>query len=77
MGRSDYLFPDSAFLEGMGSAFDMFGSLAQYNSSGSSEEADVRALRSDWTIAGDDLWRAFLQIIELTDDKLAGTSAAL
>jgi hypothetical protein len=58
MGRDDYLFPETTFVEGLGSAIDLFGALARYNSSRGEREADLRALRSDWGAVAEYLWLA-------------------
>ena len=41
---------------------DLGGTFDAYNYSDSVEEADVRALRSDWTHVGHDLFRAARQV---------------
>ncbi len=49
---SDYLFARPSFLEGMARALDIGNTLQEYNSSPSPEEADVRAIGSDWESVG-------------------------
>jgi hypothetical protein len=53
-----FLFADFGFFEGMGRVLDLTGTMVGYNSSPSREEADRRALNSDWEIIGDDLRNA-------------------
>ena len=69
MGRSDFLFPDASFAEGAGSAFDLLGSLAQYNAASDAAEADVRALRADWSAVGDYLWLALLRASKEANER--------
>jgi hypothetical protein len=54
--RSDFLFPNSTFLIGMGSVFNIAGNYFEYNYSNSEEEADINALKSDWGIIGQDMF---------------------
>ena len=55
---TSFLFARPSFLEGLARIFDFGGSLNQYNTSATPEEADKRALRSDWLAVGDDMRRA-------------------
>lgn len=52
---SDFLFVRPSFTRGLARAFDLFGSLDCYNWSRSGEEADGRAMASDWSAVGSDL----------------------
>ncbi len=52
------LYPKSSFLEGVGRLADFTGSLNEYNMSKTPEEADARAIRSDWKAVGIDLLAA-------------------
>ena len=56
--QSTRLFAIPDFAQGVGSLFDVFGTLNQYNNAESPEEADYEALRSDWQAIGDDLRQA-------------------
>ena len=60
MGRSDFLFATPSFLTGAGRALDLFASLEaySYNMSHTPEEADTRAIASDWCVVGSDLSKA-------------------
>ncbi|GMV84455.1 MAG: hypothetical protein AMXMBFR80_03130 [Dehalococcoidia bacterium] len=69
MGRSEFLFPDTSFAEGAGSVLDLFGELAQYNTSRTEREADLRALRSDWAAVGDYLWIALAKTAATLSEK--------
>ena len=53
--RSDFLFPQPSFLQGIGSVFNISGIFFDYNYSSSDQEADSRAIASDWGVAGEDL----------------------
>jgi hypothetical protein len=45
---TDFLFPKSSFLTGAGSIFNVKGNYYLFNFSKSDEEADSKALESDW-----------------------------
>lgn len=47
-----------SFLEGMARLFDFGGTLNHYNYSSSEEEADYRAILSDWRHVGNDIRKA-------------------
>jgi len=55
---SCFLFADPSFLSGFGTVLDVGGTLNMYNGSASEEEADNRALASDWAVIGKHLRRA-------------------
>ncbi len=48
MGGSDFLFVRPSFFNGMARVVDIFAELDDYNVSATPEEADARALKSDW-----------------------------
>ena len=56
MGYSLYVEP--SFGEGVARLVDMTGVLNEYNYSRSAEEADYRAIASDWEAVGLDIWTA-------------------
>ena len=56
--RSDYLFPMPSALSGIARILDIGGNYTSYNRSASPEEADSKAIYSDWAIVGQDLTRA-------------------
>ncbi len=56
---TNILFPKSGFLKGMARVFDLFGTLNNYNTSESAEQADAKAIYSDWISAGNDLRNVF------------------
>jgi len=50
-----FLFAGFGFFEGMGRVLDITGTMVGYNGYPTIEEADNRALFSDWQTVGDDL----------------------
>ena len=50
------LYARPSFIEGMARALDMGGTLNEYNSSLSGEEADAIAIWSDWAAIGQDMY---------------------
>lgn len=53
-----FLFGSFGFFEGMGRVLDLGGTMVVYNESPTTEEADNRALNSDWQAVGNDLKNA-------------------
>lgn len=53
--RTDILFARSSFLSGVARVLDIFGTFDRYNVSRTPEEADARAIASDWQMVGYDL----------------------
>jgi hypothetical protein len=60
---TNFLFADPSFLSGLGSVLDLGGTLVEFNQSRSGQEADARALASDWAVAGKDV-RAAMRLCE-------------
>jgi hypothetical protein len=58
---TDFLAPESGFVEGMGTVLNICGNYYTYNYSPSDEEADATALRKDWESIGQDFRRALIQ----------------
>jgi hypothetical protein len=54
----DYLFARPSFKEGVARILDLGSTLNVYNNSKSSEEADCKALESDWWAVGNDMRNA-------------------
>ncbi|MBI4827474.1 MAG: hypothetical protein HY804_01465 [Nitrospinae bacterium] len=52
---TDYLYAHPSFLGGMARVLDIFGVFTAYNYSRSPQEADARAIHSDWLAVGKDL----------------------
>ncbi|MCG6534491.1 MAG: hypothetical protein L7F78_07335 [Syntrophales bacterium LBB04] len=53
-----FLFASPSFLQGFGSAMDLGATLVEYNQSTTPQEADARAIASDWAVTGKDIRRA-------------------
>lgn len=53
--RTDFLLPKNNFWIGMGSILNLAGSYFEYNYSRSENEADLKALISDWDNVGGDI----------------------
>jgi len=53
--RTDFLFARPSFWSGVGRLLDLWGKFDDYNVSQTTQEADMRALYSDWRITGQDL----------------------
>ncbi len=53
--RADFLYARPSFWSGVGRALDLWGKFDDYNVSRTTEEADMRALYSDWRIVGQTL----------------------
>jgi hypothetical protein len=52
--RTDHLFTKRNFWTGLSSILNVFGGDKKFNTSRSSQEADIKALRSDWEMIGQD-----------------------
>jgi hypothetical protein len=51
----DLLYSRPSFFEGAASIMDIGGTLVEYNSSPSADEADVNAIRAAWRQVGEDM----------------------
>lgn len=58
MNKSDFLFAMPDFLGGVSRVLDLGSTMNIYNDSDSPEEADYKAMSSDWQVTGDDIRRA-------------------
>lgn len=56
--ETDFLFARPSFFSGAARVLDIGGVFSEFNFSRSSEEADFRAILSDWRAVGSDLQRA-------------------
>lgn len=61
--KTDFLLATMTRLTGAGNVFNLWGSFYDYNYSATPEEADARALFSDWAVVGDDI-RTVLRSID-------------
>ncbi len=49
------LFAEPSFLQGFSSIIDLGGTLQEYNTSRTENEADINALLNDWLAVGNDI----------------------
>lgn len=61
---SGFLFATPSFWQGVASVLDIGGTLVEYNGSATTEEADYRAIASDWAITGKDIQAAMESFAE-------------
>lgn len=64
--RTDSLFPKRNFWSGFSSVFSVFGNQNKFNTSKSGQEADYKALKSDWGMIGKDIQNAMNSDFKLT-----------
>lgn len=55
------LFATPSFIGGIAAVFDLGSTLTNYNFSNTPEEADFKALRSDWVTVGTDIREAVIE----------------
>jgi len=53
--KTDFLFQKNNALVGAASAFNLAGNFFDYNTSGTENEADMKAIENDWGVVGQDL----------------------
>lgn len=61
--KTDFLFSKPSFLSGAGSVLDIFGRPGPFNYSRSGEEADCKALYSDYGMIGQDIEDAIVVFV--------------
>jgi hypothetical protein len=59
--KSDFLVSAPSVLSGAGRLLDWYGFLNTYNSSRTPQEADAKAMFSDWRIVGQDIDDAIVE----------------
>ena len=59
-----FLFAHPSFLQGFSSVLDLGGTLVEYNISITPQEADSRAIASDWAITGKDFKAAIKNLVK-------------
>ena len=59
--KSDFLFAQPSLASGVARVFDLFGQFDEYNRSETPEEADAKAIASDWLVVGQDIADAIEQ----------------
>jgi hypothetical protein len=57
-GCSDFLFPKSTFVIGMGSVLNIGGNYFEFNSSKNELEADMFAIKNAWECVGNEIRQA-------------------
>lgn len=60
--RSGRLFARPSFLEGYARAIDLGGTLTEYNRNQTGEEADEKAISTDWLAVGDSISSAMQSV---------------
>lgn len=80
-GLTSYLYATPSFVEGFSRLIDFGGTLEEYNSAFSSEQADQIAIASDWLVVGDDI-RSAMDLsadeqLEITDSLIIEAREAL
>lgn len=68
--KTDYLLPKNNFWVGMGSILNIAGSYFEYNYSKSDNEADLKALTSDWDNVGEDIRKSKISFEKKNKHKL-------
>lgn len=66
---TDFLFAMPSFLRGAAHVLDIGGTLDNYNRSVDGDEADRRALQSDWNAVAGDMWYGVKQIEQEIEHK--------
>jgi hypothetical protein len=61
---TDFLTSKSSYITGIGTVFNLAGNYYDFNYSQSTDEADRRAIESDWKMVGKDLKDIFKEIIK-------------
>ena len=59
MSYASLLFAPTGFVTGVASVLDFGGTLSEFNSCLTGEQADRLALQSDWASVGQLMWEAF------------------
>ena len=65
MSYSGFLYARPTAAEGVGRILDVGGTLTEFNTSLSDQQADRIALRLDWKAVGADLATLFLQVLDV------------
>jgi hypothetical protein len=71
LNETGFLFTNPSFITGFGNVIDPSGSTLMYNIASSTNEADLRAIASDWAMVGADIENAtktFEKEQDQTDD---------
>ncbi|MFS1663360.1 hypothetical protein [Streptococcus sp. zg-JUN1979] len=59
--KTTFLVAENSFFKGMARVLDVGSTRNKhaYSASKSAEEADTRAILNDWSMVGQDIWRAY------------------
>jgi hypothetical protein len=57
--RTDFLYPTNGFLIGVGNVLNLAGNYYSFNYSSTDEEADSKAIESDWGMIGQDIHKVY------------------
>jgi hypothetical protein len=68
--RTDFLFANPSILSGIARILDLFGVFDFYNASRDGNEADFRAIYSDWSVVGNDISTAVHSVRNNPDQML-------
>jgi len=66
-----FLVPRSSYFTGAGTIWNISGFYYRYNRSQTPAQADMRALRSDWRMVGQDIASALCDLEEVVDTENA------
>lgn len=61
--RTDSLFPKRNFWSGLSSVIGISPDTNKFNASKSNEEADFKAIYSDWNMVGEDMRKSMRELI--------------
>jgi hypothetical protein len=61
--QTGFLFAQPSFASGVGSTIDLWGQMAEYNTSATPAEADSNAIFADWAVVGQDISSAAEQCL--------------
>lgn len=61
--RTDFLIRKRSFFTGFSNVFNISGETVDFNTSSSSEEADCKAIESDWKMVGEDIRSAIKRVL--------------
>ncbi|WP_456314687.1 hypothetical protein [Pseudomonas shirazensis] len=68
--RSSFLLPNNNFIVGLGSVLNIAGNYFDYDVSKTENEADLKALHSDWQNVGNDIKKSKEKFEKDNKDKL-------
>jgi hypothetical protein len=68
--KTTFLLPKNDFWVGIGSVFNIAGNYFEYNYSNTEQEADKKALLSDWQNVGKDMKKSVKKFEKENKDKL-------